>query len=107
MTLTTTVRVDDLRAGLWAILNEVERKFGAEIDLDADYYWSIRADAAFDIYSDPIPDVGQLSDDVDTLCALISEEADRQVIVWHDLAHVLGILRRVVGLDLPSGASSA
>jgi hypothetical protein len=66
MTLTTTVRVDDLRTGILAILDEVERRFRAEIDLDADHYWILEADAAFDIYSDPVPNVGQLSDDVDT-----------------------------------------
>jgi hypothetical protein len=88
------------------MLHELERKFGTEVDLDADYYWNIWADAAFDMGSDPVPDVGQLSDDVDTLRELVSDADERPVIVWHDLAHVLGILQRVVGLDLPDAGSA-
>jgi hypothetical protein len=101
MALSTNIRIDDLRAWLSAILDEIERKYGAEFDLDADHYWDIRADAAFDMASNPVPDVGQLSDDVDTLREFISQRADRQVIVWHDLAHVVGILKRVAALDDP------
>ena len=104
MTLSTTIRFDDLRTGLSVILDEIERKYGVEIDLDADSYWDIWIDAAFDMRSDPVPVVGQLSDDVQTLQELISEREDREVIVWHDLAHFVGILKRVAALDLPSRA---
>ncbi len=90
-----------MRAGLLAILDEIERTHGAEIDLDADHYWDIDAESAFDMDSDPVPTVGQLSDDVDELRELISERADREVMVWHDLAHVVGILKRFAALDTP------
>ena len=83
------------------ILDEIERTNGAEIDLDADHYWLIRHDAAFDLGSVPVPQAGQIWDDVDTLRELISERADRQVIVWHDLAHLIGILKRLAALDDP------
>ena len=104
MALSTTIRIDDLRAWLLAILDEIERRYGAEFDLDADHYWDIGADAAFDMRSDPVPDVGQLSDDVDTLREFISEREDLEVIIWHDLDHIVGILKRVAALDLPCRA---
>jgi hypothetical protein len=104
MALSTTIRIDDLRAWLLAILDEIERKYGAEFDLGADYYWDVDGAAAFDMGSDPVPDVGQLSDDVETLGGFISEREGHEVIVWHDLAHAVGILKGIAALDLPGPA---
>ena len=55
--------------------------------------------------SDPVPSVGHLSDDVDELRQLISEGAGREVVVWHDLAHLVGILKRFAALDTPVAGS--
>jgi hypothetical protein len=49
--------------------------------------------------------VAQLSDDVREIHGFV-ERADDPVI-WHDLAHIVGVLRRLAALDLPSGETVA
>jgi len=78
------IQIDDLRVGLLAILADVERKFGSQIDLDADYYWHIPTEAAFDIGSNPVPVVGQLSDDIEELARI---EDDRLIVVVVTIGH--------------------
>jgi uncharacterized membrane protein len=55
MASSTTVQIEDVRVGLLAILEEVQRKFGGEIDLRADYYWDTGLWSAFDMSSVPTP----------------------------------------------------
>ena len=54
----------DLRVALLRLISEIEQHNGAEIDLAADYYWTVGAAAAFGLESEPAPTVGQLSDDL-------------------------------------------
>ena len=102
----TTVRIVDLRAGLSAILDEVEGRFGEQVDLGADYYWTLRPAVAVDMNSDPRPDVGQLSDDIASLRELLQRRANGELFIWHDLAHVIGILKGIAALDTPGRASA-
>lgn len=97
--------ISDLRVALDRLLAEVERNCGPEIDLRADEYWVIAAADAFRLDGEPTPTVGQIADDLDSLAAQISKGAERPV-VWHDLEHVIGLLRRIAALDLPPGATS-
>jgi hypothetical protein len=101
MASSTTVQIEDVRAGLLAILDEVQRRFGGEIDLDADYYWDIDLESAFNRSPVPTPDIGSLVDDVDLLGELLQERADGELYIWHDLNHVIGILKRIAALDVP------
>lgn len=90
-----------LRQGLSVLLDEVERRHGAVVDLGADYYWTITAQEAFRFEASgaPEPTVGQLTDDIVSLRELVAGDADRPVVVWHDLAHVIGLLTRLAVLD--------
>jgi hypothetical protein len=98
----TAVRVSDLRAGLLAILEQVEQTHGPEIELDADHYWVLPPNVAFDMNSEPTTiDAGQLTDDIRSLRRLLSNGPDEPIEVWHDLAHVVGILNRIASLGLP------
>jgi hypothetical protein len=45
-------------------------------------------------------DCGQASDDAAEVAALLRR--DRPVVVWHDLEHVVGLLRLPGYLDLPN-----
>lgn len=64
----TAVRVSDLRAGLSAILEQVELTHGSEVELDADHCWVLPWKVAFDMSSEPTTiEAGQLTDDVDSL----------------------------------------
>lgn len=47
------VELADVRAAVLMLLDEVEHKYGPAIDLDADYYWHLSPDVAFDPLRDP------------------------------------------------------
>src|SRR4051794_36313390 len=100
------VAVRDLRLALDRLLAEVERTSGPEIDLAADSYWVVAAADAFVLGAPPTATVGQLADDLESPAAQAADDAE-QPWVWHDLEHVLGLLRRLAALDLPRGATSA
>lgn len=98
------VSVAELRGALDALLNEVERRFGPTIDLDADFYWDLEPSVIYDLTQVPPgePAIGQLSDDVASIRSLLHQRQDTDVVLWHDLVHVVGVLRRVAALDLPA-----
>ncbi|MDG4823858.1 hypothetical protein O7635_18540 [Asanoa sp. WMMD1127] len=92
------VRVADLRVAVERLLAEVERDRGAEVDLGADYYLVVPLESAYELHAgSPQLTMGQLSDDVASLRELLERD---DVCVWHDLAHVVGILTRLAALDL-------
>ena len=97
-----SVRIEELRAALDVVLARVEERLGAEVDLGAALYWEIEADAAFDMQSTPAASVGQLADDVERLHELAVNGPNAEVWVWHDVAHLVGILPRIGALDLPA-----
>jgi hypothetical protein len=45
---TTTVSLDALRTSLERVLTEIQRRHGDEVDLAADSYWVLPAEAAYD-----------------------------------------------------------
>ncbi|MET7403909.1 hypothetical protein ABZS66_61645 [Dactylosporangium sp. NPDC005572] len=98
------VSLGDLRQALALLLDEIEKRHGKVIDLDADYYWTIGAWDAFRLgaVGVPEPTVGQLTDDVRSMRDMLTAPGDRTMVVWHDLAHVIGILNRLAALDRPS-----
>ncbi|MGW3783501.1 hypothetical protein ACWD5Z_02890 [Micromonospora chokoriensis] len=106
--MTDVLRVQDLRRVCGKLLDVVEEQFGAEIDLDrldVDFYWNMDLRSAFDLYGAPEAgiDLGQGSDDVAELQALLRRSADDDVLVlWHDLKHLAGVLRLLAYLDLPT-----
>jgi hypothetical protein len=103
MTKRTRVSLGDLRQVLTNLLDAVERRHGPTVDLHADHYWTIGpADAfRFDVAGGPEPTVGQLTDDVQSVREMLEATQDDPMAVWHDLAHVVGILNRLAALDLP------
>ena len=83
------------------LLDRIEREFGPDVDLAADYYWDLPLAATFDPEQDPAGHtLGSLADDVESLGELLREEPE-DAVVWHDLSHVVAILRRLAALDLP------
>ncbi|MEU1240840.1 hypothetical protein ABZ388_10790 [Micromonospora parva] len=105
--MTDVLRVQDLRRVCGVLLDMVEERFGAEIDLsrvDIDLYWNVDLGTAFDLGDVPESglDVGQISDDVAELHALLRRPADDVPVLWHDLQHLAGVLRLLAYLDLPA-----
>lgn len=84
------LRLDDLRAAVTRALAAVEGAIGSEVVLSEDYYWHIPVDEAFELSREPTTlTVGQLSDDL----AAMSDTEVRPESAWHDLAHLVGLLR--------------
>jgi hypothetical protein len=91
------IEVQQLKAALELVLTRVEQQVGPAIDLTADYYWKIPPEVAYDPLVKPEIDaltLGQLSDDVEEVRSLLERDDDDGVIVWHDLRHLVGVLRR-------------
>jgi hypothetical protein len=97
----TVIQVEELRAALERVLDRVEERFGSTVDLTTDYYWTLDLRAGYDPQQDPGGSIlaAQLSDDVHSIRELLRREDDP--IIWHDLSHLVGVLRRIAALDLP------
>jgi hypothetical protein len=94
-----SIEIADLRAATTAILDAVERRMGSSVRLGADHYWLIPPSAAFAMENEPALEVGQLTDDVAELRASLGRDDD--LVIWHDLQHVIAVLQRLASLDLP------
>lgn len=100
------LEVADLRRLCTLFLDAVERRHGSRIDLSSlavDYYWDLPLRAAFDMVNDPAPRVGagQVSDDLSELHHLLDRSTNEGMILWHDVAHLCGLLRAMAFADLP------
>jgi hypothetical protein len=95
------IEVRELSEALARVLVAVEAKFGPSVDLAADAYWTLDPRTAF------IPSeqqgssmtVAQLSDDVREIRESLA--SSEEPVIWHDLAHIVGVLSRIAALDLP------
>ena len=62
------------------------------VSVDVDYYWHLSVEDAFDVSREPNAfTAGQLSDDI----AHAMQDGHERVpeAAWHDLAHLIGVLR--------------
>ncbi|SFC52464.1 hypothetical protein SAMN05216284_105114 [Micromonospora sediminimaris] len=101
------LRVEELRQVCVLLLDAAQKRFGAEIDvsrLGVDHYWNVDLRSAFGMVEDPASgiDVGQSSDDLAELRALMRRPAGDGPVLWHDLQHLAGVLRLLAYLDLPA-----
>ena len=98
-----TVSLSRLRQVVDRLLDEVASQNGGdELEVTEDHYWVLDPAQLFDPLESPAPErmtLGQLSDDVVEL----AEIADRpdELHVWHDMAHVVGILQWLAVRDRP------
>jgi hypothetical protein len=94
------ITVAELREASRRLLDAAERRLGSTVELQADTYWGLFAPEMFEQDS---PDVLErsLSDDVSEIRALVSRPEDSfedDVMLWHDMNHLVGILQRVSAL---------
>lgn len=107
MTASITVSVPQLQAALDRVLGTVQDKYGSTIDLGADMYYVVPPSSAYEVGVTPEPStltLGSLADDVELVEELASQgdSLDRpDLIIWHDLTHLVGVLQRLAALDLP------
>jgi hypothetical protein len=104
MTGEIRVSVAEVRTALASLLDEIERRHGRVVELDADYYWTIAPRDSFGGDAGDVPQstIGQLTDDIQSMRDILTRSEDRAVVVWHDLAHIIGILNRFAALDHPA-----
>ena len=93
------LRIADLRAAIERTLDAVEAQYGLEVAFDVDHYWNVPISSAYDLDQAPELDMGQLSDDADTISA--TANGSDPVSIWHECDHLAGVLRALAHLDLP------
>ena len=85
------VSVSDLRTALDAVLAAVERERGDVIAVPVDHYWTLDSRAKFRLYEPaPAPNVGQVSDDAESLRVFVGLAEDEPL--WHLVEHAVGLL---------------
>jgi hypothetical protein len=96
---TLTLRIDELKQVLDRLMTAAEDRFGAEIELPWDYYWHLPVESAVDVSREPeVLTMGQLTDDLEELSSL---GPATEVLLRHDLGHVIGVLRAIEAMDRP------
>lgn len=87
------IRLEDLRNAVSRALIAAEERIGSEVAVTGDLYWHLPLDAAFDMTREPLSlTVGQLTDDLEHLREGTDVEPET---AWHDLSHLVGLLRAV------------
>ncbi len=79
-----------------------EANGGDEIEVTEDLYWLLDPSDIYAVYGTPDParmTLGQLSDDVAELRGMA--DASDPPVIWHDLAHVVGVLQWLAARDRP------
>ncbi len=104
--MTGHVRIDvsELRLACNKVLDVVAERLGPEVVLGdesfvGDHYWELTLEASFGLVDHPELHIvaGQTSDDVDELRGISDSE---DVVLWHDIGHISGVLRRIASLNL-------
>jgi hypothetical protein len=100
------LRIADLRLVCSVLLDAAEAQFGGQVslaELDVGYYWNVDLRAAFDMAGQPEQhiDCGQVSDDLAELVGMLRHDSHEVASLWHDLQHLVGLLRLLAYLDLP------
>ncbi|MHC9291289.1 hypothetical protein ACRCUN_02425 [Mycobacterium sp. LTG2003] len=98
--MTTTIDLSVLRRQLDRVLSLLEQRHGSTVEFNADFYWLLETADMFSRESVPAPNAGQLSDDVAELTAMAARPDD-ELVPWHDLKHLIGLLEAVAHRDLP------
>jgi hypothetical protein len=102
MTRDLVLHLDDLRRACNRLIDAAESQLGSDVALDADTYWNVDLRSALELTEIPAEaiDAGSLVDDLGELSALLARPGD-ELVLWHDLGHVCGLLRYLAFRDLP------
>jgi hypothetical protein len=102
----TTLAIDDLRRALSRVLDDTARLLGDRVQLGGGLYWQVPADQLRAMHADGIDlDAGDLDDDVETMRGYLADAAPSRA-PWHELNHLVGILRALEVLAMPEARRS-
>lgn len=87
----SVVTIADIRSAARRVLDAAEQLLGPIVHLTGDFYWHLPVVDAFDLTVRPSNfTMGQLSDDLEMLG---EREALEPELTWHELSHLVGLLR--------------
>lgn len=93
--------IPELRTALDRVLSSIESTHGTVITVPHDHYWHLPVGAAFNMTQEPQSlTVGQVSDDIPEVRNLLNG-GDETVAAWHELQHVIGVLRALEAVTTP------
>lgn len=97
----TTIDLAVVRQGLERVLDALEAELGPQVVSLNDYYWSVPVPSVFAVTREkPELTVGQVSDDLEAL-QVLTEESE-EILAWHELAHLRGVLLALEAAVNPS-----
>lgn len=99
--MSTIIDLPLLRTELARLLREVEKRHGAAAKVHADHYGLVESAAGADLSQEPKLGLGQLSDDASELQAM-ADRPSEDLIPWHDLKRLVGLLDALAAVDLPT-----
>lgn len=85
------VNIDELSRVIAILLSNLKNSKGNEVELRNDYYWDISSEQIYNPYDDPNEiSLGQLSDDLNEVCRLLSSSDEA---IPYDLKRIAEILK--------------
>lgn len=94
-----TVDISKLGVATARALDAVEARLGPTVAIPEDHYWHLPVEDAFDLTSEPDTlTVGRVTDDLQSLRDMRAVEPSEG---WHELAHLIGVLRAVEAATRP------
>lgn len=99
------ISIVELRDAITRLTDAMERKFGPTVHLARDQYWGLFSPEMFAADGSRPEVMGRLlSDDVNSVRELLdrSDTSEDELLLWHDLNHLVGILQRISALALNS-----
>jgi hypothetical protein len=96
-----TIAIDDLRRAINRALDDTAAVLGDEVELDGGLYWQVPAHQLHAMDPDTVTlTAGDLDDDVQTMREYLGSGGPTPA-VWHELNHLIGILRTLEAMTLP------
>jgi hypothetical protein len=102
--MTLSIEVDQLRNIANRLIDTIERDYGRVLSIGSSprsiaEYWEFDLETAYTCADNPAKQAGDVSADYDELVESLSR-TDEEIVLWHDLDHLAGVLRGLAFLDL-------
>ena len=85
----------------------MEARFGSEVHLEDDYYWNVPLGEDTTVERGPRLDLGSVVDDAASVHEFATGDRDEDASLWHECAHIAGVLRSIARLDLSTTEGGA
>ncbi|MFI2365673.1 hypothetical protein [Promicromonospora sp. NPDC019610] len=96
-----TLVIDELRQAINRILDDTAASLGDRVELDGGLYWQVPAQQLHAMDPDTVTlTAGDLDDDIQTMHEYLGSSGPAPAL-WHELNHLVGILRTLEAMTLP------